>query len=270
MIPPRLHGLPGGDRDGAAPAAGDAPVAVFVHGMEDDCRGWAALARSLGPGWRTLAMCVPWHAGNDYSWRYGGRPGDWVGAGLSKLDTRPTVLVGHSFGANAVLELLATNPEPPARTAVLTAPFYRPRDAPVTWRAFDRSRLIFQRQISDGLRSRLAARRAALEPDILESMIDQAWERTGPSAFLTVFEQYLASGHLPVETVEIPVLVVGGERDPGLNREHLRALTDRLPLGLFACEPDYDHFCHRRHAHRLGRSIDTFARYGIDAERSAR
>ncbi|MDW3849352.1 alpha/beta hydrolase [Micromonospora sp. BRA006-A] len=269
MIPPRLHGLTADDRDATA-ADGDGPVAVFVHGMEDDCRGWTALARSLGPQWRTLAMCVPWHAGNDYSWRYAGRPGEWVAAGLSKLPAPPTVLVGHSFGANAILELLATSPQPPARTAVLTTPFYRPHDAPVTWRAFDRSRRIFQRQISDGLRSRLTARKTSLEPDILESMLERAWERTGPSAFLAVFEQYLASGHLPVQTVEIPVLVVGGERDPGLNRDHLRALTDRLPLGLLACEPDYDHFCHRRHAHRLGRSIDRFARYGTDAERPAR
>ncbi|MEE3922500.1 alpha/beta hydrolase [Micromonospora sp. BRA006-A] len=276
-------------RGGPGPAGDDPTATAGLTADDRDATAAAATARSRCSctAWRTTAGAGPRSpAASDRSggrWRCacpgtpatttpGGTPGgrEWVAAGLSKLPAPPTVLVGHSFGANAILELLATSPQPPARTAVLTTPFYRPHDAPVTWRAFDRSRRIFQRQISDGLRSRLTARKTSLEPDIPESMLERAWERTGPSAFLAVFEQYLASGHLPVQTVEIPVLVVGGERDPGLNRDHLRALTDRLPLGLLAREPDYDHFCHRRHAHRLGRSIDRFARYGTDAERPAR
>jgi pimeloyl-ACP methyl ester carboxylesterase len=240
---PRTHVLSAGTTSG--------PCVVFVHGIEDSWRTWSRLARYLGAAWRAIALDLPWRAGNDYRWRWEGSPADWVAAGLDAVDDRPCVVVGHSFGANAVLARLAAG-EPRASAAVLAAPFFRPAEAAVTWKTFQLSRETFERQISDGMRVRL---RSAPEPDVFEVMLARTCERIGPVGFLAVFEQYVASGHLRLSHVDIPVLVMVGEDDPGMFRPHMEALANLIPRGIVACGPQFDHFCHVRRAPEVARAI---------------
>ncbi|KAA2265815.1 alpha/beta hydrolase [Solihabitans fulvus] len=242
--PPRAHVLSDGTPGG--------PCAVFVHGVEDSWRTWGRLADSLGPRWRSVALDVPWRAGNDYRWRWSGAPSDWVGAGLDALDESSFVLVGHSFGANAVLGRLAGG-ERRANAAVLISPFFRPPGAEVTWRTFDRSRAAFERQVRDGMRMRL---RGMAEEDVFELMLTRTCERIGPIGFLAAFEQYVASGHLSLSCVDIPVLVLCGENDPVTFRPHAEALARRLARGIVAGEKDFDHFSHLRRAPDVAQAIE--------------
>ncbi|MFG2103289.1 alpha/beta fold hydrolase [Micromonospora echinaurantiaca] len=250
MTSPQAHLL--------SPGTDTGPCAVFVHGIEDTWRTWTRLSRCLGPQWRTVALDLPWRAGNDYRWRWSGGPGDWVGAGLEALGDRPFLLVGHSFGANAVLARLAAG-EPRATAAVLAAPFFRPAEHRVTWETFDLSRETFQRQISDGMRLRL---RRTAPPDVFEVMIARTCERIGPVGFLAVFEQYVASGHLPLSHVDIPAAILIGEADPGMFRPHMEALARRLPRATVAAGDDFDHFCHVNHAPEVARLIEELAAAG--------
>lgn len=249
--PPRLHPL----RD----ITGPGPLVVFVHGLEDDCRSWVRLARCLPADWRPVALGMPWHAGNDYRWRFHGSPADWLATGLAALPEPPVLVVGHSFGANALLELLATGPDPLAPAAVLAAPFYRPPDEPPTWRTFDRSRRAFERQLGEGVRVRLDGRRCPPESDVVERVVAGAWDRIGPNAFLAVFEQYVASGHLPLAAIDTPLLVIAGAGDPGLSDDHLGALVARLPGCTLVADAHYDHFCHVRQATQVADAIERFA-----------
>lgn len=247
--PPPAHRL------GTAPVSG--PSAVFVHGIEDDWRTWQPVAEQLS-GWRSWSLEMPWRAGNDYRWRFTAGPADWLGAALEALDGPPDVLIGHSFGASAVLGLLAAGRIPPPRAAVLATPFYRPGELAITWRMFERSRAAFARQIEDGMRARLAGRATPLAADVFTGMFAKNWERIGPLGFLAVFEEYLASGHLPLAQVRVPVLVLSGDRDPGLARAHLEQLADRLPHGSIICAAGYDHFCHIRRADEVARIVEDF------------
>jgi pimeloyl-ACP methyl ester carboxylesterase len=227
---------------------------VFVHGIEDDFRTWSPLAGCL-TRWQAWALDLPWRAGNDYGWRWHGSPASWLAAGLAST---PDVLVGHSFGANAVLAHLASGRDPQPRVAVLLNPFFRPADAPASWRTFERSRAMFERQIADGMRVRLSGRAALPPPDILADMLAKASERIGPVGFLAVFDEYLASGHQPLSQVAVPTLVIGGARDPGLARSYLELLAAGLPRGAFTCEAGYDHFCHRRRSAQVASTIENF------------
>jgi pimeloyl-ACP methyl ester carboxylesterase len=231
----------------------DGPCLVFVHGIEDSWQTWTELARWLDPRWRLLALDLPWRAGNDYRWRWVAGPGDWVAAGLAAaLGERRCVLVGHSFGANAVLARLAGG-EPRVAAAVLAAPFFRPAGAAVTWQTFDLSREAFERQVADGILARLRRRP---QPEVFELMLARTCERIGPVGFLAVFEQYLASGHLPLSHVDIPALVLAGDGDPGMVAPHLRALAGGLPRGRFARGAGLDHFCHIHQAPEVARAIE--------------
>ncbi|WP_433241178.1 alpha/beta fold hydrolase [Streptosporangium sp. CA-135522] len=231
-----------------------APFVVFAHGLEDSWTSWLPLAAELDPDWRLVALDLPWRPGNDYRWRT--RPaGQWLGDGLDLLDTAPDAVVAHSFGANATLELLCALDSRPGRAAALVCPLYRLPRHPVTWRMFERSRSTFVQHIRDGLRARMGVRADSTEPGVLETMMDMALDRVGPSGFLTVFEQFAASADLPLGNVGLPTLVLAGGADPTLSLEAATALADGIPGADLRIHHDYDHFCHIRHARGVAAQV---------------
>jgi pimeloyl-ACP methyl ester carboxylesterase len=220
---------------------------VLVHGLEDSWESWLPLARRLPAGWRVDALDLPWRPGNDYRWRH--RPaGVWLAHGLDLLDGVPDLVVAHSFGANATLELLCTGGPWPVRAAVLVCPLYRPPEVALTWKVFDRSRRAFDQHMREGLLARLGPRAATVEPDVLEKMTATAIDRVGPAAFLTVFDRFSASTSLPLARVTQPILLLGGGADPTLSRAAVTALAAAIPRASVVFQDRYDHFCHVRHA----------------------
>ncbi|HEU4425173.1 MAG TPA: alpha/beta hydrolase [Pilimelia sp.] len=232
----------------------DAPFVVFAHGLEDAWTSWLPLAAELDPGWRLVALDLPWRPGNDYRWRR--RPaGQWLGAGLDLLDAVPDAVVAHSFGANAALELRCALDPRCGRAAMLICPFYRLPGRPVTWSMFDRSRRTFVDQVREGVRARMGGRAAELEPEIVDAMMNMALERVGPAGFLTVFEQFAASADLPLGNVEPPTLVLAGGADPTLSRKAAAALAGAMPGAELRINDDYDHFCHVRRARDVAAQV---------------
>jgi len=94
-------------------ARSDGPVAVLVHGAGSDHAVWAHQAAGLARhGWRVLAVDLPGHG------RSGGLAPDTIPAvadGLAALlvaaGASPGLVVGHSMGALAALDLAARYPE---------------------------------------------------------------------------------------------------------------------------------------------------------------
>lgn len=224
-----------------------APLVVFAHGLEDSWASWHSMAKQFDPDWRLLAIELPWRAGNDYEWRTR-RPGEWLGDGLDLIGTVPDVLVAHSFGANAALELMCAFDPRAGRSAALLCPLYRLPHLPVTWRMLDRSRTSFVENIREGVRARLGSRVDALSPALLDTMIEMAVDRVGPAGFLTVFDQFVNSANLALGGVELPTLVIAGDSDPNTSGEVAAELAAGMPgAGVFVGE-GFDHFCHIRRA----------------------
>lgn len=233
---------------------GSGPLLAFVHGLEDGWESWLPLVSRLDPEYRCVALDMPWRAGNAYDWLASGTPADWVCAGLSEIDERVDVVVGHSFGSNALLEYLATELRASVAgigAAVLTAPFFRPPDLPVTWKVFDRSRRQFHAQIREGVRSKLGVRVDKIHPDVLEAMLAKTLDRIGMLGFLTVFRQYVSSADLPLADVCVPTLVVAGADDPSLGSRAVVALSDAMPRARVHIEEGCDHFFHVRQPEAL-------------------
>lgn len=232
---------------------------VLAHGLEDSWTSWQPMAGELDPDWRLVALDLPWRPGNDYRWLTRSA-GDWLGDALDLLDARPDVLVAHSFGANATLNLLCALDPRPGPVAALVCPMYRQPKYPVTWRMFDRARTTFVEHIREGLRARLGDRLAVVEPAVLETMMDMALDRVGPSGFLTVFQQFIASSDLTLEEIVVPTLLVAGGADPTLSRNGANALASRIPGAEARINDDYDHFCHIRHASGVAAQVAEFVR----------
>ncbi len=240
-----------------APGVPGAPLVVLAHGLEDGWSSWRPVAGALGGTPRVVALDLPWRAGNDYTWR-GRSAGRWLADALDGVGGRPDVLVAHSFGANAVLDLLSAGDGRIGRSALLVCPFYRRPDELLSWAMLDRSRARFTATIGEGIVARLGRRAGALDPEVLRSMIDLAVRRVGPAAFLSVFEQFVASGALPLGGVGTPTLVLAGGADPVLSVRSAGALAGAIPGAAAVVVPEFDHYCHIRRPQEVAAQVTAF------------
>lgn len=238
-------------------ATAGAPTALLLHGLENTWASWQPLAAHLGGRWRVGAAELPWSAGNDYRWRRQAPPATWVAEALASCDEPPELVVAHSFGAVALLEVLATRPSTAVGSAVLIAPFYlRPSVTP-SWRLFDVSRQQFLDQVRDGLRVGLGRRAAAIDPAIFERIVAKVIDRIGPEGFVAVFDQYLATASFPLAAVRSPGLVISGEDDVTLRERDATALA-ATPALTVVRKRRYGHFCHVQQPDQVATDITEF------------
>lgn len=235
----------------------NAPLAVLAHGLEDSWRTWQPLAAVLDRTWRVAALELPWRPGTDYGWRHR-PPEDLLTEAIAAVDSPIDLLVAHSYGANAALQLLCRG-RLRAVCVALVCPLYRPPGLAVTWQVFERARAAFEQHIRASLCCRLGARLASTPGDVLEAMISKALDRVGPAGFLTVFEQFVASAALPLDQVTTPAMVLAGSADPTLTPAAARALAQRLPNAHLVIDDRYDHFCHVRHPAAVAAQLTGFA-----------
>jgi pimeloyl-ACP methyl ester carboxylesterase len=227
--------------------------------MEDTWRSWEPFAARLHPTWQLYALNAPWRSGNPYDWRTGSTAGQWLARALREVAGSVDVLIGHSMGANAVLELLAATDRPALGVAALLAPFYCGRTTPVGWKLFDEARQHFGRLIADGMRLRLGPRMAAIEPDVREVMLAKMIDRIGPLGFIAWFDHFTASARLPLETVTVPTVVLASSEDPCLSGGRAEALAADMPGATLRLDDTYDHFCHVQQAAAVAAQTVRFA-----------
>lgn len=193
--------------------AGHGPPLVLVHGLGVSADYWHrnAPALALG-GLRVLAPDLPGFG------RTPGPPGlsiaaqaralaDWAAA----LRLGPAAWLGHSLGAQSVLQLAATSPGA-VRALVLAAP-------------------TGGRRRRDHLHQALGLLRDAFrEPAHLFPIVVRDYLRVGPLRYWRTWRdatRHDSIGLLP--RVQAPVLVVVGSDDPVVSPEVLHLMLERLP-----------------------------------------
>ncbi|MBB5940165.1 alpha/beta fold hydrolase [Streptomyces zagrosensis] len=224
---------------------GEGPALVAAHGIEDSWKNWRELTSRI-PGYTPYALQLPWHGGNTYEWPAGGGPADWLRRALALVPEPPKVLVGHSFGANAILEHLSTVDGDPGLDAVLlVAPFYRPADFSLSEQLRLRSLAAFRRVLSDGLRVSLGAGKISrMDPEVLSLMEHKLVERAVPAGFPVFYAAFEASGLHDLSRITVPTLVLVGRGDEGMTPMRAAALDRAMPAATLRIRPDYGHFCH--------------------------
>lgn len=246
-------------------AAGDPegePV-LLLHGLEDNWSIWERVIPFLAPGFRHIAVDLPWRSGGDYRWR-DRAPQQWIADVITALPRRPAAIVAHSFSANALLLGLdrAGGSDPAADALVLISPFYRPPHVPISWNTFEHSLADFRTTMTAGLRIRLGQRAERLEPDIFEAMAKTMLDGIGVLGFLAVFEQFAATCDLDLSAYGGRTLVVAGSRDPGIAGERIDWLRRALPRAVMDVHPGYSHFCHLDQPELIGPLVADFLTKG--------
>lgn len=240
----------------------DGALVVLAHGLEDSWRNWRPLTRRLDPAWRLVALDLPWRAGNDYRWRHEALPPRWLRQHLDRLDRAPDLVIAHSYGATAALDLAARD-KLVTGGLVLICPLFRPVTEPVDWTVVERSRISFDRHLRAAVRVSIGPRADRLEPELLDAMIDVVAARIGPAGFLAALDQFVASSYLDLPAIAAPALFLIGGADPTLVRRTPQVLAERMPGARVLVDESYDHFCHVRRADpvagEIGRFVTDFA-----------
>jgi pimeloyl-ACP methyl ester carboxylesterase/chorismate mutase len=223
------------------------PVVAMAHGLEAGWRSWLPLADRLPAAYQICLLDLPWRSRGSYRWLHRGS-GHWLSAALSLLPGRADVLVGHSFGSNAIVDHLAKDRagggDAPG-AVVLTAPFHQSRP----WVAgdpggYEEFRRTFRHVLADGLRLSLGQRDRPLAPAEFDALLARVTEQIEGPGLRAVVDHLAASVGADLTRLTRPVLVVGGSRDPAATPAMATAMAADLPDGRHALIPGCGHFVH--------------------------
>ncbi|WP_431044249.1 alpha/beta fold hydrolase [Streptomyces sp. P1-3] len=232
---------------------------LLLHGLAGSAAVWAPFAERADPACELWTAELPWRGFGIRGWHE--RPADaWVEQAVARLPDAPDVVVGHSFGANAVLAWLSRQDQPSHRTprgAVLISPFYRPREEHFDWEAMSYYLNRFQDVLSDGLR---VSSRGQLAPDVREEMARKVRDRIGPYGWMRFFDTYLNTPRLPVERMSMPFLILGGGTDIAAFPDEARSLARALPDATARILPDAGHFTMVERAAEFAEAVNGFLR----------
>ncbi|SCF03819.1 Pimeloyl-ACP methyl ester carboxylesterase [Micromonospora viridifaciens] len=249
-----------GERLGVHRGPGSGPALVLAHGLEDSWHTWQPFVDALRGDlpFTPYALDLPWRAGARYGWVHHTVPVALLRQALALLPEPPALLVGHSFGANAVLELLAEANRPAIEGVVLIAPYFRPPDDPVDWRLFDRELARFRAVIGEGVRLKLGERRHTLDPDLVDTIVAKTLDRVGPLGFVALLRQFITTSDLELDTVTVPTLVISGAADAALAGPRTEAFRRAMPAATVHTRSDGGHFCHLEQAAEVAAEIRRF------------
>jgi pimeloyl-ACP methyl ester carboxylesterase/acyl-CoA thioesterase FadM len=219
------------------------------------------------PGYTPYSLQLPWRGGNSYLWRPDGSPAEWLARALKLVPEQPVVLLGHSFGANAILEYLSTmDGQEGLSSVVLAAPFYRPADYPIAEGTRSRSLAAFRRVLADGLTLSLGTRAKRIDPEIKAGMTAKLLDRAVPAGFPVFLDEFVNSGLLDLTGITVPTLVLAGTKDEGFTPLRAEAFGRAMPAATVRLKPSYGHFFHIAQADSLSKEIDGFLRREAPSE----
>jgi pimeloyl-ACP methyl ester carboxylesterase len=216
------------------PVAGQVTVG-FVHGLGGTPAVWQPLLERLPQEWGVTTFGLPWDAAEGSGWAVQDRPESWLERALQLPARPPQVLVAHSFGANAALQLLSTAGAAWARTGlVLMSPFYRSTPEAVDWAVLSHYLNGFEGLLRDGL---LARPGGGPNPDLVDAMAQRLRDRISPYGWLRFVTLFTASPLLDLRKITMPCLVISGAEDTAAYPADGAALAGRLPQAEFTTVP---------------------------------
>ena len=230
---------------------------VLVHGMEEDWEVWSRTAGLIREATQLTSLEMPWSGARGYGWTYGRETtAEWVAAGVAEAGSAPDVLVGHSYGAMALLDYLDRCPPPGLRGVVLVSPFYHPAGQTLDWGTLEHFAGKLSRFLEAAIRVRQTSRRAS--ETVVADAAAFVRKKLGAGPCIEFMRLLGCMAGIDLNRFPWPVLIVSGEDDFMIPPKRCRDLADRLPQATLEILPGSGHFCMLDRSETLAAHIDTF------------
>jgi len=264
---------------------GDGEPLVFVHGSASDLRTWEFQQEYFSNHFRSVVYSRRYHwpnksipDGADYSML---EHVDDLEQLLTSLDAGPAHLVGHSYGAIVCLLLAFQAPEK-IQTLVLAEPpvitlfvSNNPKPSELLGLLFTRPRTAisimklgakgFQPASKAAEQDKLEEASAIFGKVILgQEFYDEMSEARREQVNANTFKaEFLGSGFPPVDQqkvsrVQIPTLLINGEKSPAIFHRLIDRLEELLPNSERIIIPQSSHIMHEDNAPVFNENVFTF------------
>ncbi|MET8093890.1 alpha/beta fold hydrolase [Micromonospora sp. NPDC005220] len=218
--------------EGATPAR----RVLLLHGLGNSSGVWRATTERWNPGTEVWSADLPWCADGSPAWCHEPTALQDVSDALDRLPVRPDVVVGHSFSANLLLELLSSlraggddiGTRYGVRAIALVCPFYRRSPADFHWEGLPGMLGNFERTIQRGIAQHA---RREIAADVADHITRKILDRIGPYGWLRFLELYARTPWLRTDLIDVPSLVMIGTRDDTAPPAEGVALAEDLPAG---------------------------------------
>jgi pimeloyl-ACP methyl ester carboxylesterase len=216
-------------------------VTVMFHGLGTQWDLWNPLILNLTLPLNIFSLDLPWSGQQGNLWGLKTSTFEWVRLGLKTVKADPSILIAHSFGANALLEYLSTNPIHSVKALILISPFYKPSNELINWSIMEYYVKHFPDLLEAGLQVHPKAKLIASET--LVAMVEKIRDRIGPQGWLQFFNMYVRTPELNLNAFQMPCLELGGEDDFASFPSDCQDLAKNLPKATVEILPDCGHFC---------------------------
>lgn len=243
-----------------AEVGGRTPVSVLLlHGMGGGPSGWDALAAQFAPYLALWDVKLPWAFTGDPDWARERDVTQWVSASVDNFKRQtgsfPNLIVAHSFAANVVLELLTGSDLLATTPCLLVSPFYRDVAADLAWSSVISSMDACYTWIDKEIQRKHGPR----GNDLLRATIAQRIPGlTGVYPRLRFHQVYCRTPDLGLESLDVPVFLVGGSDDVGAKADGVRMLASRIPHARLEILDGCGHFPMIERAAELAELIEAF------------
>ena len=214
---------------------------LLVHGMVENDEVWRPVLGALPEGICAVTLELPWSGARDALWGLTMAPEAWIGAALDAHGIVPDAIAAHSFGANAVLQMLADRALPQLQQLVLISPFYKPGSADMSWPLFQRYVAEFEHFI--GLSMSVRAGERQLSAEMFALIREKLRDSFGCYSWMQFWQLFSRTPFLQLQHLQLPCLVITGADDFSSPPDDVRALATRLPDARLVVYPECSHFC---------------------------
>lgn len=225
---------------------------VLIHGVGMSHRYLARLHQRLAHSGDVHSIDLPGFGGLPQPGRSVGVPemAAALAAVLGELGLSDALMVGHSMGAQWVVEMVASRPEL-ARAVILLGPVVD-----------DRARTVLAQ-------SAALARDTLGEPIGGNAIVFTDYVRCGPRWYLAQVRQMVSYAiEDRVGAIQAPVLILRGADDTVSGSAWSRRLRERAPLGSVVTVPGHRHLVQYSAPRAVASAIRTFVEETAEADRA--
>lgn len=202
------------------------PNAFLVHGMADSGDTWAPVLDALN-GYNTWLFDLPWSGRDGSDWPLTLLAEQWWEVAMELVEVRPSLLIGHSFGATLLLDRAVAGGLKMPVQLILLSPFCLGRRDVVDWNDLD----AFARGVRPRFKAALRVRfgnNAPADP-VVDSMAEKLEQRVLPEPILELFRIYLRSRNWLLASTRQRCDVIYGDSDGPVASRSAEALAAGLP-----------------------------------------
>jgi pimeloyl-ACP methyl ester carboxylesterase len=257
---------------------GDGSPVVLLHGFPETGKCWDKVAATLAADHRVLVPDLPGYGRS-------GRPESYeapviastVAAFMQAVDAPRAAVVGHDWGGGVAFRLALGHPERVERLAVINSPF-RKLDLRKGWHMLFFNLPALPEMVTtiagdrwiDTILRAASANEDAFEPDALaeyhEAYRTLERKRSAFAYYRTVTRRIIASrlqgrharAHGPRGKIEMPTLIIWGEKDPALPLWLTDAIVHDIPHAEVVTIPDAGHFVPEERPERVAELLKEF------------